>query len=836
MKIFSFFFILIITLLSVSAYSSDFTAAAEPEIDAFKCYLLENDIYIINNEEQEKQISLSVGGTAADIIKFSEIIILLKPKENKIIKIYYDTPCEFPEGKYSLDIYFTSEQTEQKLSQTINIYTPNTIFANVLNEEIEIMPCAETKYTINIENPTKINETYKIKTDLLDDEYETEKKIFQIDGFENKTITLKIKPKSCETSGEIKFNTIIETEKTKLIQKIPLLLTIQKEGLPEIAKGIKKIKTDYSSKEVELKIKNLDEKNISYIISLEGPDWITVQKEIQIKSKEEETLKLYFNPTNETEEKEYNITIKLAIPNTHIEYKKEITIFLKKFSIFEKKPYLIYVPILIILLIAAIIIFLKILSKTKLYKDAKIKKAKKQLKLVKILEKNKKIKERKIKDRLKRKEEKRKRKEEIRQKKLELKQKIKEEIQKKKEEKIKRKEEKRRIKEEKRNKKKEIKEKKKKGKQEKNNEKKESSSILKKQITNELKSEFKLIPKKTISEQKQNTPYFFFIVIISIFLIITLKIAGIITSILLLLIYLSFKIKSATTIIKRWRFTEKEEEKTIYSKWKIGLHEINAKILKTVEKAKITIKKIPAKIEGLKTITAFNITTNIANLLTIKNLTFRIRRKFINKNNLEPEEIYLLKQTKTKWQKIKTALIKSDKNYYYLSAEKTSIGDFAIAINKKQKTIKEKKRNLFWIAAIGIFILFLIQPTFSLKAIPEQIWEKDTQQKINLNKYFYDPDSDPLIFTADNTEKIKITFDRGIAILNPEPGWIGEEYTIFHATDPFGEKASSNPVKLTVKEKIGLEKHLKWINLIILGLLLFIVITIIFEPKNKFKN
>ena len=168
---------------------------------------------------------------------------------------------------------------------------------------------------------------------------------------------------------------------------------------------------------------------------------------------------------------------------------------------------------------------------------------------------------------------------------------------------------------------------------------------------------------------------------------------------------------------------------------------------------------------------------------------------------------------------------------FYFTSEKLGLGEFLLA-GKPTPKIK-KRRNIFWIVVIGLIALFALQPALTTKGIPSQIWVKDTQHSIKLGQYFRDPDLDVLKFYADKTKNIDITFDKDTALLNPSPGWTGEEYTIFHAEDTKDETASSNPVKLIVKDSIGITKGITWLNLIILALLLFLVIIALFEKRSK---
>ncbi|TKJ17302.1 hypothetical protein CEE44_02080 [Candidatus Woesearchaeota archaeon B3_Woes] len=84
--------------------------------------------------------------------------------------------------------------------------------------------------------------------------------------------------------------------------------------------------------------------------------------------------------------------------------------------------------------------------------------------------------------------------------------------------------------------------------------------------------------------------------------------------------------------------------------------------------------------------------------------------------------------------------------------------------------------------------------------IPDQKWDEDTKQIINLTKYFLDPDMDELYYTTTELQNIRIVYEEGNAILIPKRNWYGSEFVIFTANDMKGGKVDSNLIKLTVRD------------------------------------
>lgn len=902
----SVFFFLFLFLFSSSALALDVFVSADSEVSAFRCYSIEKEFYLRNDNDVPLVLSLAVSGSAAEFMKFSDINFYLAPKEIKVFSAFYDIPCDAKEGSFDLDIYFFSEDSQKLFSQEVEVFTPDSAVVDLKNNKSEIRPCSIAVYDLLISNPTIVNESYNADLDAFKDEFSIEDS-FDIGAYENRSLQLKVSPENCSLSGMFTFNLILTTENTGITKTIPLILNISSFGIPVIGEGFDRIKADYSESEALIPVKNDFDEAVVYNIAVDGPSWISVEDSVSVNASSSSQFKLFLRPSEDVEEKEFDIKFKLEVDGSDAVYFKDFVVDLDKKSLFARKPYLIYIPLGVILLLALIIFgflvffrskfFRKIRTQTlkrrsrkllKLEKDKaarsknaveslkhrealrkaklEIKNKKKKEKLAAIVQKKKEkedlkklkleLKEKRKAERLKKKDEKRK----AKLKKVEDKRKLRDEkkrsIIKDKEErlkeKIKRKEEKRKRKEEFKRRLLEYKqtikherlkkvESKKKDKETSSNHKK---AFLKKDIPKEkeskkekvesLKSKYKLIPISDIASPKVEKNHFWVLYIIAaIALIILFGSYGYLAIFAFIILLIFSEIMLAGKVSKRWKFVEKDTNTSFDTKWKFGVYSIDFSVKKNVEKLLINIKKLKIKVPGKTCFSGFNISSNQEDLLKISEARFRLSKRWFKKFNVSVDEFFLLKKVKDSWRRQNVELMKSEGEFYYFKTDKLSVGEYVFEGIPTPKSKKKKKFSFLWIAVIGLAALLVVQPLFAYKGIAPQVWKKDTQHSIDLDQFFIDPDLDKLTFFADKTEHVSISFSQGVAFLNPSPGWVGEEYVVFHARDNSGEVASSNPVKLIVKDSLFWNDAQIWINLIILAFLLFFVFLALFEKKKK---
>ncbi len=823
MKRFASFF-LILFLLTTTSFALEI--AGNTEVEAFRCLNIEQDIYITNKENTQATVSIAVDGSFTEYIKFSELTFQLAAEETKKITVYYGVPCETKEGAYDLNIHIYTAETDEILAQTITIYTPDDLVMSITPPAQEITPCGIAKYEISINNQINLEESYNLKIDAFEEEHSLEGK-FTIEPYSERLIELTLSPDDCKKHGKFNFNLIANTQYTNLTKIIPLELTIKSYGILDISPGIDRIRTNYEAKEAGITVKNLGDKEVVYDIEIDGPSWIKLaNNEIVLSADEEEeaNINLIFEPAETTEEGEYDLNLKLTRKNTNTAYEKQFTIHLKEFSIFARKPALIYVPLIIIILVVLAVAGAYFFRKSNSYKELKKKLAKQKAKRNALMQKRKEKHSKQKLRRLQQKDAKRKKK---------LEQKIK-----RKEAKIQRKLKKKEAKEKKekaklqQKKEKEAKQRKKELEEIKAKEK--AKKELKQSITNKIKSQFKLIPKTNIQKSVGMTKKYQWIImlIIALLLVVLFRLYGLIIILVYVAVLIFFEIKNINNFVRKWKFLEKGSEVLLKTKWRTGIRSFNLSALKNIENISLFIKRTKTKVEDLKEYIGFVLTENIENTIKLTNAKLAVSKNWLKRNNISVDHVKLIKRTKDGWKSQPITFSRADKHFYYFTAENLKAGEYMIAGKITPKS-KKKKINIMWIAVIGLIALFAIQPIMSFKGIPPQVWTKDTQHNLNLGDYFHDPDKERLEFTADEMNNINVVFDSNKAIFTPKAGWIGQEYTIIHATDPYEETATSNPIKLIVKENVFFEKGIKWVNVIILALLLFLVVLVLFEKKTK---
>lgn len=130
-------------------------------------------------------------------------------------------------------------------------------------------------------------------------------------------------------------------------------------------------------------------------------------------------------------------------------------------------------------------------------------------------------------------------------------------------------------------------------------------------------------------------------------------------------------------------------------------------------------------------------------------------------------------------------------------------------------------------------------PSNITAGIPLQQWMENTEQRIDLSKYFNDPDNEALVFSASPVEHVSIRFERATAVLVPDFNWNGNTAVIFRATDSDGATASSNLVELVVTpapEKLKIQQFFAsfkpYIKYFLLGVVMVIAVMALFELKR----
>jgi len=155
-----------------------------------------------------------------------------------------------------------------------------------------------------------------------------------------------------------------------------------------------------------------------------------------------------------------------------------------------------------------------------------------------------------------------------------------------------------------------------------------------------------------------------------------------------------------------------------------------------------------------------------------------------------------------------------------------------ISIATRAKGVKRKKIPLLRYVIITIILLvvigagilyimslrFQIQPVKNVteenitpilveeEGIPTQRWYKNTEKKLRLDTYFYDPDKDQLSYTATKPQHVIVNIDNGVATFIPETDWIGTSSVIIIADDGKGGVIESKVTLIVEEPSVGIFK------------------------------
>ncbi len=829
-------FFLLIFLLILPTVSAQFLAFGETTIDALQCTTQTSNVTIQNTKTTPHNYELSVGGKGADFVKFSELNFALNPLESKTIYTFYTIPCETKTGDYPVEIYFSDGEDELALNQDLYVTQPVTLIMQTMQSSQVITPCEEAKYQLTIKNPSDTTELYFFEAEGHED-FEIIPETAVLLSNQTKNITAAVMPQDCTDSGIYLLTVSAETEKTEQVYELPLELIITPTGIPIIAEDVKKIKTGYEESTVKITIENTGDKNTTYTLTHDGPEWMKIQPQtITIEPNLQETITLQFSPSEEAKSDSYKVELKAKTDDTEIEYSKQLTVVLSRPGFIQKHPALSIILLVVIIFLIVFIILLVIYLRSDSFKKRRELWRKRSEEKKKLALERRKQRLKQIEERRKQRDAERRRREEAKRKEEERRRELKRKEEERKIETKRREEEKRQARE--RRLSTEIKSKKELKsftKREKILSKREDRKSLS-QIEKELRQKYHLIERQAILQGKKpgsGKHFFALAVLILILILLTLfwnlilpnKLyvgIGLLTLIVLLLIK---KILRQTTFTAKIKLLIDKQTKTIKA-WNKGLKELSITAEKAIKNYHIRLKKIssrnvpapavyqtfkleqngPAKIEG----------------------TFKVSKKWLTAKRIEADALKLGKFINNNWKSQQLEKTGEDQRFAYYKAD---LKDGTYSIYGKPLPVKKEPRSkkaiiitgVLLLALIAAFAVTLIHPKTLPGAIPAQTWKQDTVHKLNLADYFKDPDGDQLTYTATATNKITIDFIKNTAVLTPAEGFTGEELVKFTAKDTKGASVTSNSVPLRVKKTI-LPGYVQQVAGIVLGLLAVLVL------------
>ena len=786
--------LLIITILlltTVNAQQEDFSAFGPVIIKTFQCTAHQFPITIANTGDVASTYYLEVDGTAASWIKFAPANFVLNPGQSIEVESFLEAPCD-AYGDYTLDIYIlTSYGLEKVIMQDITVERPLNvdIIANVFSQSIA--PCQNAKYDLTIVNPASFTETYLLSVDSFKSEAELSQDKVTLPANSSKDVTVEIKPKNCEKVGDYIIVFSAEAEKTRTIAEIDLQLEINDSGIPLIAEGITSIKSNLLEESAaEISIFNKGEETKEYTVSVLGQSWVTTDTtSLTVEGQESEKFNLYIQPPEGITQGEYPVKITVK-DQEGSEYSKEIVIKLRSSTVLGKlfTDYL-WQTIAGIIIFVLIVVGIYLLANKLTSEEYKLARAK--------------------------------RKKEREKKKAELKRE---------KEKIKAEREK-----EKQRKEREL-------------ERVQEKAIQK--YEKQIRSEYELISKDEIIEGRRapknwlRNLVLFFVILILLAIVMTFRsvlwankyyvlIGLIILAVLLIIRQLSRLGKT----IAVWRGIVLANEALLMNVgWKKGLHQLSFKLDSPAKRVKVIAKKgrtRHAKYVQAKDIVYkyFKVKASVQDVdVKEAKYRFKVSKNWLRKREIKEDAVALAVLRHGSYSKLKTIREGADEKYVYYKAATNVFGQFAI-VGKTSAKKKYKSYTSYIIALIilvilggGIIALLAAEEPITVKGIPLQIWDQDTQHSLELSKYFNDPDGDSLDYHFEGVQNIDVQITDGIIYFTPDQEWSGQRVITFTADDGKGGVVKSNPVTLVVKKTILPKEFVGYLKYVLTGIIILIVL------------
>lgn len=748
------FFLLLISLPSALA---DFTAFGETSFNIETCDSTASNLTVFN-QNGTNSYTIFVDGKGSEFITFSTTDFTLNEGQQALIYTYYNVSCGTKPGAYPLDIIFTDGELELYLTQELNITVPDSINLSVKETSQVSTPCQETTYTLNLHNPTNSNEIYHFTSSGHKDTKLSENRIV-LEPNEKHELTFTFSPLDCTAFGTYPFTINLQAEKSGQQKTLELEAIVKPSDIPELAKGVKTVRTDYVDSTAELTIENKGDRTTNYILAIEGADWASITPEsVILKAGEIKTIQLRLSPEEDTPQGKHKITFTATVDETGIQYSKEITVNLKPPTFAERNPILvggIALGILILLVLTVLLIkyvrtpqFKKKYAK---WKEARAKrKAQREEKRKKLLAQRVEARKRELEARAR-------------------------EAQRQKEQ------------------------------------RERAEKKIERKLAKELKKDYHLIAKKDlVIGQKPKKTYKILTIIFLILLALAVfalgaalwnnKDAVIAGFAILAVIFLAKWLSTFRVIIGKWKYVLAGQRVNLNC-WKKGITSLIVIPENAVKNLMVSVRKVKTRTAPAQTVyQTIKIRTNAESKFIA---TFSVPKKFFKHDKLD--DLRLAKYTGKGWTNVPLNKAGEKKNAHFFSAE-IEEGTYSLYSRTKPKDNSLRNTIIMAVAVAAIIALAIyLRPAQDAPVtvgIPPQTWEANRIHTLNLSSYFKDPDQDVLQYTASGNNHIIIDFVGDAAQFTPEQGWSGEERVKFTADDGKGGIVESNNVILRVTKPL----------------------------------
>lgn len=779
------FFLLLIVLPSVLA---DFTAFGETSFNLETCDATTSNLTLFN-QNGTNSYTIFVDGKGSEFITFSTTEFTLNENQQALIYTYYNVPCDIKPGTYPLDIIFTDGELELYLTQELTITVPDSINLSATETSQVITPCQETTYTLNLHNPTNSNEIYHLSSTGHTDSKLSENRIV-LEPNEKHELTFTFSPLDCTAFGTYQFTINTQAEKSGQQKTLELEAIVKPSDIPELAKGVKTIRTDYVDSTAELTIENKGDRTTTYTLLIEGIDWAQLTPEtVTLKAGEIKTIQLQLSPEEDTPQGKHKLTFNAIVDETGIQYSKEITVNLKPPTFAERNPALvggIALGILILLVLTILIIrYVRTPQFKKKYAKWKETRAKKKAQRE---EKRKKLLAQRV---------------EARKRELETRAR---EAQRQKEQ------------------------------------RERAEKKIERKLAKELKKDYHLIAKKDlVIGAKPKKTYKILTIVFLIILALAVFILGaslwnnkdaIIAGLAILaVIFLAKWLSTFRVIIGKWKYVLAGQKVTLNC-WKKGITSLIVIPENAVKNLMVSVRKVKTRTAPAQTVyQTIKIRAN-ANSKFIA--TFSVPKRFFKHNKLD--DLRLAKYTGKGWTTVSLSKAGEKKNMHFFSAELEE-GTYSLYSRTKPKDNSLRNTIIMAVAIAAIIALAIyLRPAQDAPVtvgIPPQTWEANRIHTLNLSSYFKDPDQDVLQYTASGNNHITIDFVGDAAQFTPEQGWSGEERVKFTADDGKGGIVSSNNVILRVVKPLIPQRYQGIFGMALAVLVVIFLLLIVRSQKRR---
>lgn len=830
LNIIALLFVVILLLPRFAFALQDFDAGSDFSGELSQCESQKSSFILTNTGDEELALSLSVSGRLADFVSLSADSVVLPQGQSKEVFFAVDVPCNAKQGAQSLKIVVASDTVKKVLDIPVVIQKPLNvdIIGNVFSQQIP--PCTPAVFNVSVVNTGTFADTYSFDLSPLSGALISPDNVVLSAG-EKKDILVSFTPDDCSLFGEFPQVFSAVSEKTGVKASLDLDLQIDSADVLTISKGVNKILVNHSISAAKIFVKNEGDKNASYKLSIDGPDWVRVDSaNIDVAANSDAGFVLLLSPDESVKSSDYPVVISAASKISDRVYSKTVVVrvsdnnlfgrVLQKFSfssfrsvgsfLYSEKYYS-YGVAAVVFLVALVAFLIRFVRKNNVRQESAQSDTGEDF-YADLPEKS----------------------------------------------------------------------------------KEKADAAARKLIEKELRKEFNFVPKSAVVSLSLWSNWIVRLVIIAVIAglvaagyvfrnFFAIYLDYVVLGVIILLVLFVFKrIFNKFVVSKTFGFLLAGDSAEFSTCWRNGLLKIVLKVVDNIEHLRVSVKN------GLKgsvlppsdfVCSSCRVSANCDNsLFDGVVLTFKIKKSVMSRLCAAEKDLRVVFFNENKWRNLDFEVKSSDDKFVYLEAFAETCGFFAVTcknrvqlapqpvvqtvepvvqkatavkIEKSEKTTVKKSVNaksskkdksnvktkvfayfvLFILLAsvIGAFVyLSRLQPPapMPVAGIAPQVWAQDSVHTLNLSKFFHDPDGDVLLFGAKPVENIKIEFVDGIATFTPDAGWFGTRLTVFTVTDPENASASSNDVSLVVNKQFvpaSIQPHLPQI----IGGVLFVLVVII---------